>query len=118
MRVDRSWLRVRPAKRCLDKALYEASFAARSFPRVFARARRTDVVVCVVPSLVATALAALASSCGARSSLRPPAQSRMLQAELSKLRIGSSTTRPSAPAPASKRTSCGWAWIPGECKRS
>jgi len=49
---------VRPAERFVDKALYEASFAALSFPRVVARLRRTDTVLCVVPSLVAAALAA------------------------------------------------------------
>ena len=58
VRVHRSWLKVRPAERFLDKALYEASFAAFSLPRVLARVRPAEVVVCVVPSLVAAALAA------------------------------------------------------------
>ena len=58
VRVHRSWLRVRPEERFLDKALYEASFALLSFPRVVARLRDADVVVCVVPSLFAAALAA------------------------------------------------------------
>lgn len=56
--VHRSWLHVRPAEGFLDKALYEASFATLSFPRVLARFRHADVVVCVIPSLVAAALAA------------------------------------------------------------
>lgn len=60
VRVHRSWLRVRPAERFVDKALYEATFTAFSFPRVLARLRRTDVVVCVVPSLLAAAVAATA----------------------------------------------------------
>jgi colanic acid biosynthesis glycosyl transferase WcaI len=58
VRVHRSWLWVRPAERFLDKALYESTFAALSFPRVLARLRRTDTVVCLVPSLVAAAIAA------------------------------------------------------------
>jgi len=58
VRVHRSWLRVRPAERFLDKALYEASFATLALPRILARVRRADVVVCVVPSLIAAALAA------------------------------------------------------------
>ena len=46
------------AERFLDKALYEISFAALSAPRVLARMRRADVVVCVVPSLLAASIAA------------------------------------------------------------
>jgi glycosyltransferase involved in cell wall biosynthesis len=56
--VHRSWLRVRPEESALDKALYEGSFALVSLPRVLTRAPRADVVVCVVPSLAAAALAA------------------------------------------------------------
>lgn len=56
--VHRSWLRVRPGESFLDKALYEASFTALSLPRVIRRARRADVLVCVVPSLLAAAASA------------------------------------------------------------
>ena len=56
--VHRSWLRVRSAERFLDKALYEVSFATLSSPRVLARLRCADVVVCVVPSLLAATIAA------------------------------------------------------------
>ena len=58
VRVHRSWLHVRPAERFLDKALYELSFASLSLPRVMTRTRHADAVVCVVPSLIAAALAA------------------------------------------------------------
>lgn len=58
VRVHRSWLRVRPAERFLDKALYEASFAAISLPRLLTRLRTADAVVCVVPSLIAAAVSA------------------------------------------------------------
>ncbi len=56
--LHRSWLRVRPGESFLDKALYEASFAAFSLPNVLRRLRWADVVVCVVPSLLAPTLAA------------------------------------------------------------
>jgi len=56
--VHRSWLRVRPGESFLDKALYEASFTALSLPRVVRRVRRADVLVCVVPSLLAAAASA------------------------------------------------------------
>jgi colanic acid biosynthesis glycosyl transferase WcaI len=56
--VHRSWLRVRPGESFLDKALYEASFTALSLPRVTRRVRRADVLVCVVPSLLAAAASA------------------------------------------------------------
>ena len=56
--VHRSWLRVRPEESFRDKVLYEASFAAFSLPHVVRRARRSDVVVCVVPSLAAAVSAA------------------------------------------------------------
>jgi colanic acid biosynthesis glycosyl transferase WcaI len=41
-----------------DKVLYEASFTALSFPRVVRRAPRSDVLVCVIPSLAAAVAAA------------------------------------------------------------
>ncbi len=56
--VHRSWLRVKPGERFADKILYEASFTALSLPRVIRRARRADVLVCVVPSLLAAAASA------------------------------------------------------------
>ena len=62
--VHRSWLRVRPRESFLDKALYEASFTALSLPHVLRRARQTDVLVCVVPSLLAAAAAAGLSRAG------------------------------------------------------
>lgn len=62
--VHRSWLRVRPAESFLDKALYEASFTALSLPRVIRRVRRADVLVCVVPSLLAAAASAGLSRAG------------------------------------------------------
>ena len=61
VRVHRSWLRVRPEERFVDKALYELSFATFSAPRVLARLRRADVVVCVMPSLLAASIAATVS---------------------------------------------------------
>lgn len=57
VRVHRSWLRVRPGESFLDKALYEGSFALASLPRVARRVRRADVLLCLVPSLAAAAVA-------------------------------------------------------------
>jgi colanic acid biosynthesis glycosyl transferase WcaI len=51
--VERTWLRVRPGERFVDKALYELSFAGLSAPRVARRVRRADVLLCLVPSLSA-----------------------------------------------------------------
>lgn len=62
--VHRSWLRARPGESFLDKALYEASFTALSLPRVIRRVRRADVLVCVVPSLLAAAASAGLSRAG------------------------------------------------------
>jgi colanic acid biosynthesis glycosyl transferase WcaI len=56
--VHRSWLRVRPQERILDKLLYESSFTALSAPRVLRRLVGSDVLVCVVPSLSAAVCAA------------------------------------------------------------
>lgn len=64
--VHRSWLRVRPGESFLDKALYETSFTALSLPRVIRRVRRADVLVCVVPSLLAAAASAALSHAGTR----------------------------------------------------
>jgi glycosyltransferase involved in cell wall biosynthesis len=52
---------VRPGERFFDKGVYEASFAALSTPRALALIRRADVVVCVVPTLLTTAVGAVAS---------------------------------------------------------
>ena len=62
VRVHRSWLRVRPNERFVDKMLYEASFALVSAPRILRRLRTTDVLVCVVPSLAAAAISTLLPS--------------------------------------------------------
>ena len=51
--VTRSWLRVRPGERFVDKALYELSFTTFSAPAVARRVRRADVLLCVVPCLSA-----------------------------------------------------------------
>lgn len=65
--VHRSWIRVRPGESFLDKVLYEASFTALSLPRVMRHARRADVLVCLIPSLLAAAVSAgLAGSRGPR----------------------------------------------------
>lgn len=57
--VHRSWLRVRPEERFVDKALYELTASTFAFPRVLARAGRADVLLCVVPTLLAAAYAAV-----------------------------------------------------------
>jgi colanic acid biosynthesis glycosyl transferase WcaI len=59
VRITRTWLRVRVRESFLDKALYELTFATVSFPFAAAEARRSEVVVCVVPSLLAAAYARL-----------------------------------------------------------
>lgn len=59
--VHRSWLRVRPEETFRDKALYELTFAAFSLPQVLRRLPRSDVLLCVVPSLAAAASAAVLS---------------------------------------------------------
>lgn len=59
--VRRSWLRVRPGESFIDKALYEASFAAFSAPGIVTRLRRADAVVCLVPTLLTSATAAVLS---------------------------------------------------------
>jgi putative colanic acid biosynthesis glycosyltransferase WcaI len=57
--VRRSWVRARPAESFRDKALYELTFAAFSLPGVVKNLRQTDVLVCVVPSLMAASCAAM-----------------------------------------------------------
>lgn len=55
--VHRSWLRVRPEERFVDKALYELTASTLALPRVIARIGRTDVLLCVVPTLLSAAYA-------------------------------------------------------------
>jgi colanic acid biosynthesis glycosyl transferase WcaI len=55
--VHRAWLRVRPEERFVDKALYELTASTMALPSVLKRLGRTDVVICVVPTLLAAALA-------------------------------------------------------------
>lgn len=56
--LDRAWLRVRPGESFRDKVAYELSFAACSFPAVARRLGRTDVLVCLVPTLATAPVAA------------------------------------------------------------
>jgi colanic acid biosynthesis glycosyl transferase WcaI len=51
--ITRSWLRVRPNESFLDKVLYELTFVTFSAPHVVRRLRAADVVLCVIPSLLA-----------------------------------------------------------------
>ena len=57
VRVHRSWLRVRPEERFADKALYELTASTTALPLVLKRLRRKDVLLCVVPTLLAAAYA-------------------------------------------------------------
>jgi colanic acid biosynthesis glycosyl transferase WcaI len=57
--VHRSWLRVRPAETFVDKALYELTFTALSLPSFVRKIRGLDVLVCVVPSLLAARCSSL-----------------------------------------------------------
>ncbi len=58
--VHRSWLRVRAGESFVDKALYELTASTVPLPRVVKRLPHTDVVVCVVPTLLAAAYASIA----------------------------------------------------------
>jgi colanic acid biosynthesis glycosyl transferase WcaI len=58
VRVHRSWLRARPERSFADKALYELTISTFALPHAVRLARRADVVVCVVPTLLAAAYAA------------------------------------------------------------
>jgi len=58
VRVHRSWLRARPERSFADKALYELSISTFALPNAVRLARRADVIVCVVPTLLAAAYAA------------------------------------------------------------
>jgi colanic acid biosynthesis glycosyl transferase WcaI len=58
VRVHRSWLRARPERSFTDKALYELTISTFALPNVVRLARRADVIVCVVPTLLAATFAA------------------------------------------------------------
>src|SRR5213079_1185171 len=56
--VHRSWLRARPERSFADKALYELTISTFALPNALRFARRADVIVCVVPTLLAATYAA------------------------------------------------------------
>jgi colanic acid biosynthesis glycosyl transferase WcaI len=58
VRVHRSWLRARPERSFADKALYELTISTFALPNAVRLARRADVIVCVVPTLLAATYAA------------------------------------------------------------
>jgi colanic acid biosynthesis glycosyl transferase WcaI len=58
VRVHRSWLRARPERSFTDKALYELTVSTFALPNAIRSARRADVIVCVVPTLLAAMYAA------------------------------------------------------------
>jgi colanic acid biosynthesis glycosyl transferase WcaI len=58
VRVHRSWLLARPERSFVDKALYELTVSTFALPNAVRLARRADVIVCVVPTLLAAAYAA------------------------------------------------------------
>lgn len=51
--VRRNWLRVRPEEGFVDKALYELTSATLALPNVARAVRQSDVLVCVVPTVLA-----------------------------------------------------------------
>ncbi len=55
--VHRSWLRVRPEERFFDKALYELTASTLALPQVIRLLHRSDVVLCVIPTLLAATYA-------------------------------------------------------------
>ena len=55
--VHRSWLRVRPEEGLLDKALYELTASTMALPHVLRLVRQADVVLCVIPTLLAATYA-------------------------------------------------------------
>jgi colanic acid biosynthesis glycosyl transferase WcaI len=59
VRVRRSWLRAKPERTMADKALYELTISTFALPNALRVARRADVIVCVVPTLLAAAYAVL-----------------------------------------------------------
>jgi putative colanic acid biosynthesis glycosyltransferase WcaI len=58
VRVHRSWLRARPERSFADKALYELTISTFALPNAVRLTRRADVIVCVVPTLLAATYAA------------------------------------------------------------
>ncbi len=58
VRVHRSWLRARPERSFVDKALYELTISTCALPNAFRAARRADVIVCVIPTVLAATYAA------------------------------------------------------------
>lgn len=58
VRVHRSWLLARPERSFVDKGLYELTISTFALPNAIRLARRADVIVCVVPTLLAAAYAA------------------------------------------------------------
>src|SRR3954447_13574315 len=67
VRIHRSWLRARPERSVVDKALYELTISTFALPNAVRLARRADVIVCVVPTLLAaTYAAAVARAFGKR----------------------------------------------------
>ena len=56
--VHRSWLRARPERSFSDKTLYELTISTCALPNAIRAARRADVIVCVVPTLLAATYAA------------------------------------------------------------
>ena len=59
VRVHRSWLRASHEKSMVDKALYELTISTFALPNAVRVARRADVTVCVVPTLLAATYAAV-----------------------------------------------------------
>ena len=92
--VHRSWLRVRPDERFIDKALYELSFATFSAPDVARRVRRADVLLCVVPCLsAALASAALVRTARPRTHLVLWIQDLVLRAACTVPDLGTAARR-------------------------
>jgi colanic acid biosynthesis glycosyl transferase WcaI len=58
VRVHRSWLRARPERSFAGKAFYELTISTFAIPNAIRFARRADVIVCIVPTLLAATYAA------------------------------------------------------------
>ncbi len=91
--VHRSWLRVRPGETFLDKALYELTFSTFALPQVLRRARGTDALLCVVPTVLAAAYAGLLRRILPRSRLVLWVQDLVLSAAASLTGVGGSARR-------------------------
>lgn len=57
--IHRSWLRARPERSFRDKALYELTVSSFALPHAIRAARKADVLVCVIPTLLAAQYSAL-----------------------------------------------------------